>query len=94
MRVISARCAVKASSPSVGQPIPLARMMLAAGNLVVGHDTGVVVLQGGAFERTLAAGEARDAKVAEMMVSLATAKGDCRSGGVPRAREWDPKRAR
>ena len=44
---------------------------MAAGDLVVADEDGVVVLPAADVERTLASGEARAAKEAEMMKKLA-----------------------
>lgn len=70
-RGVSVRGTVKASAASVGEPIPFTGVTVAAGDLVVADDDGVIVLPAADVERTLAAGEARAAKEAEMMMKLA-----------------------
>ncbi len=69
-RGVSVRGTLKAAVPSVGKPINFTGVMVAAGDLVVADDDGVVVLPASAVERTLAAGEARAAKEAAMMDQL------------------------
>lgn len=64
-RGISVRGTVKASAPSVGQPLFFTGVPVAAGDLVVGDDDGVIVVPAAQVERTLDAGEARAAKEAE-----------------------------
>ena len=71
-RGVSVRGTVKASAPSVGKPVPFTGVTVAAGDLVVADDDGVIVLPRADVERTLAAGEARAAKEAEMMSRLAS----------------------
>ena len=69
-RGISVRGTIKASAPSVGKPISLTGVPVAAGDLVVADDDGVVVLPAAEVERILAAGEARAAKEADIMKKL------------------------
>lgn len=70
-RGISVRGTVKASAPSVGQPLRLTGVPVAAGDWVVADDDGVIVLPAAVLEQVLAAGEARAAKEADMMKALA-----------------------
>jgi 4-hydroxy-4-methyl-2-oxoglutarate aldolase len=69
-RGISVRGTIKASAPSVGKPISLTGVPVAADDLVVADDDGVIVLPAAEVERTLAAGEARAAKEADIMKKL------------------------
>jgi 4-hydroxy-4-methyl-2-oxoglutarate aldolase len=70
-RGVSVRGTTKSSAPSVGKPISFTGVTVAAGDLVVADDDGVIVLPAADAERTLAAGVARAAKEAEMMKKLA-----------------------
>lgn len=70
-RGISVRGTIKASAPSVGQPILMTGVQVAAGDLVVADDDGVVVLPNARVNEVLAAGEARVQKEADFMVRLA-----------------------
>jgi len=69
-RGISVRGTIKASAPSIGKTISLTGVSVAAGDLVVADDDGVIVLPATDVERTLAAGEARAAKEADIMEKL------------------------
>lgn len=69
-RGISVRGTIKASVPSVGQPIMLGGAPVAAGDLVVADDDGVVVVPAAQVEATLARGQARFEKEARMMDEL------------------------
>jgi 4-hydroxy-4-methyl-2-oxoglutarate aldolase len=69
-RGISVRGTVKASAPSVGQPLMLTGVPVAQGDLVVADDDGVIIIPAAEAERTLTAGEARAAKEATMMQQL------------------------
>ena len=69
-RGVSVRGTIKASAPSVGKPIALTGVPVAAGDFVVADDDGVVVLPAAQVERILAAGEARAAKEADIMNKL------------------------
>ena len=69
-RGISVRGTIKASAPLVGKPIIMTGVPIAAGDFVVADDDGVIVLPAAEVERTLAAGEARAAKEAEIMKKL------------------------
>lgn len=70
-RGISVRGTIKASAPSVGQPILMTGVQVAAGDLVVADDDGVVVLPNARVNDVLAAGEARVQKEADFMARLA-----------------------
>ncbi|WP_321806609.1 dimethylmenaquinone methyltransferase [Burkholderia sp. BCC1993] len=69
-RGISMRGTIKASTPSVGQPISFAGTPVAAGDLVVADDDGVLVIPVAYVETTLAQGQARADKEAQMMDAL------------------------
>lgn len=69
-RGISVHGTSKASAPSVGQPISMTGVSVAAGDLVVADDDGVVVLPADGVARILAAGEARAANEADIMKKL------------------------
>ncbi len=70
-RGISVRGTIKASAPSVGQPIWMTGVPIATGDLVVADDDGVVVLPRARIDDILAAGEARARKEADFMARLA-----------------------
>jgi 4-hydroxy-4-methyl-2-oxoglutarate aldolase len=65
------RGTIKASVPSVGQPVLVTGVLVAAGDLVVADDDGVVVLPSARTDNILAAGEARAQKEADFMARLA-----------------------
>ncbi|TGN93114.1 MULTISPECIES: RraA family protein [unclassified Burkholderia] len=69
-RGISMRGTIKASAPSVGQSISFAGTPVAAGDLVVADDDGVLVIPVAYVETTLAQGQARADKEAQMMDAL------------------------
>jgi 4-hydroxy-4-methyl-2-oxoglutarate aldolase len=69
-RGVSVRGTIKASAPSVGQPILITGVPVAAGDLVVADDDGVVVLPRARIDDVLAAGEARARKEADFMARL------------------------
>jgi 4-hydroxy-4-methyl-2-oxoglutarate aldolase len=69
-RGVSVRGTLKASAPSVGQPLRFTGVPVVAGDWVVADDDGVIVLPAADLERVLAAGDARAAKEAEMMKAL------------------------
>lgn len=69
-RGVSMRGTIKASAPSVGQPISFAGTPVAAGDLVVADDDGVLVIPVAHVEATLAQGQARADKEAHMMDAL------------------------
>lgn len=70
-RGISVKGTIKASAPSVGAPILMTGVPIAAGDLVIADDDGVVVVPVADAQRAIAAGEARAAKETEMMKRLA-----------------------
>lgn len=70
-RGISVRGTIKASAPSVGEPILMTGVRIAAGDLVVADGDGVVVLPSDRIDDVLAAGEARAEKEADFMARLA-----------------------
>jgi 4-hydroxy-4-methyl-2-oxoglutarate aldolase len=69
-RGVTVRGTVKASAPSVGKPILLTGVPVAAGDLVVADDDGVIVIPAADVDRAMAAAEVRAAKEAEMMAKL------------------------
>lgn len=69
-RGICMRGTIKASAPSVGQPISFAGTPVAAGDLVVADDDGVLVIPAAHVEETLALGQVRAGKEAKMMDAL------------------------
>ncbi|WP_175751657.1 RraA family protein [Burkholderia ambifaria] len=69
-RGISMRGTIKASAPSVGQPISLAGTPVAAGDLVVADEDGVLVIPVAHVEAALAGGQARADNEARMMDAL------------------------
>jgi 4-hydroxy-4-methyl-2-oxoglutarate aldolase len=69
-RGVSVKGTVKATAPSIGEPIPFNGAHVAAGDLVVADDDGVVIIPQADVERTLAAGEERADKEAQMMSAL------------------------
>jgi 4-hydroxy-4-methyl-2-oxoglutarate aldolase len=69
-RGVSVCGTVKASAPSVGQPLRFTGMPVAPGDWVVADDDGVIVLPSAELERILTTGEARAAKETEMMKAL------------------------
>jgi len=69
-RGISMRGTIKASAPSVGQPISFTGTPVAAGDLVVADDDGVLVIPAAHAERCLAQGQLRADKEARMMQAL------------------------
>ncbi|GAO22249.1 dimethylmenaquinone methyltransferase [Alicycliphilus sp. B1] len=73
-RGISMRGTIKASAPSVGQPISLTGTPVAPGDLVVADDDGVLVIPAAHVEHALANGQARADKEARMMEALAQGK--------------------
>ena len=70
-RGISMRGTIKASAPSAGQPISFTGTPVAAGDLVVADDDGVLVIPAAHVARTLANGQARADKEAKTMAALA-----------------------
>ncbi|NWB99814.1 dimethylmenaquinone methyltransferase [Pseudomonas gingeri] len=69
-RGISVKGTVKASAPSVGQPFNFNGALVALGDLVVADDDGVIIIPKADAARTLAEGEARASKEAQMMQAL------------------------
>ncbi|MBS0466173.1 MAG: RraA family protein [Proteobacteria bacterium] len=69
-RGVSMRGTIKASAPSVGQPISFTGTPVATGDLVVADDDGVLVIPAAHVEHTLAQGQARADKEARMMQAL------------------------
>ena len=69
-RGICMRGTIKASAPSIGQPISFTGTPVAKGDLVVADDDGVLVIPAALVEQTLAHGQARADKEAKMMDAL------------------------
>jgi len=69
-RGISMRGTIKASAPSVGQPISFTGTPVAAGDLLVADDDGVLVIPAAHAQATLAKGQARADKEAGIMERL------------------------
>lgn len=69
-RGVSVKGTVKATAPSVGQPIPFNGTQVAAGDLVVADDDGIVIIPQAEVERTLDEGMARFDKETRMMAAL------------------------
>ncbi|WP_233887973.1 RraA family protein [Paraburkholderia flagellata] len=69
-RGISMRGTIKASAPSVGEPISFTGTPVAAGDLVVADDDGVLIIPATRVEFTLTQGQARADKEATMMEAL------------------------
>ncbi|RQR55906.1 dimethylmenaquinone methyltransferase [Burkholderia sp. Bp9140] len=69
-RGVSMRGTIKASAPSVGQPISFAGTPVAAGDLVVADDDGVLVIPVAHVDATVVQGQARAEKEARMMDAL------------------------
>jgi 4-hydroxy-4-methyl-2-oxoglutarate aldolase len=69
-RGITMRGTIKASAPSVGQPISFTGTPVATGDLVVADDDGVLVIPAAHVEYTLTQGQARYDKEAKMMDAL------------------------
>ncbi|MDD0814374.1 dimethylmenaquinone methyltransferase [Curvibacter sp. HBC28] len=73
-RGISMRGTIKASAPSVGQSISFTGTPVAAGDLVVADDDGVLIIPAAHAEYTLTQGQARADKEAKFMASLTQGK--------------------
>jgi len=73
-RGVSMRGTIKASAPSVGQPISFTGTPVAAGDLVVADDDGVLVIPAAHVDHTLTQGQARADKEAKMMEALTQGK--------------------
>ena len=69
-RGISMRGTIKASVPSVGQPISFTGTPVAAGDLLVADDDGVLVIPAAHVQATLEKGQARADKEAGIMDRL------------------------
>ena len=69
-RGISMRGTIKASAPSVGLPISFTGTPVAAGDLVVADDDGVLMIPAAHVKHTLAQGQMRADKEAKMMDAL------------------------
>lgn len=69
-RGISMRGTIKASVPSVGQPISFTGTPVTAGDLVLADDDGVLVIPAAHVHATLTKGQARAAKEAGIMERL------------------------
>ena len=69
-RGISVCGTIKASAPSVGQPMRFTGVPVQVGDWLVADDDGVIILPADALERTLLAGEARATKETLMMEQL------------------------
>ena len=69
-RGVSVKGTVKATVPSIGQPIPFNGAQVAIGDLVVADDDGIVIIPQAEVQRTLANGEARAEKESRMMAAL------------------------
>ncbi len=69
-RGISMRGTIKASAPSVGQPISFTGTPVAVGDLVVADDDGVLIIPAAHVEHTLAQGQTRADKETRMMQAL------------------------
>ncbi|MFJ2694463.1 RraA family protein [Pseudomonas sp. NPDC087336] len=69
-RGVSVKGTVKTSAPSVGQPFNFNGALVAQGDLVVADDDGVIIVPKADVARTLAEGEARANKEAQMMQAL------------------------
>lgn len=73
-RGISMRGTIKASAPSVGQPISFTGTPVVAGDLVVADDDGVLVIPAGHAGYTLTQGQIRANKEAGFMEALTQGK--------------------
>lgn len=69
-RGVSVHGTVKASAPAVGLPMVFGGVAVAAGDLVVADDDGVIIVPAAAVAGTLQAGEARAARESVMMSQL------------------------
>ncbi|RLU05754.1 dimethylmenaquinone methyltransferase [Pseudomonas prosekii] len=69
-RGVSVRGTLKSSVPSVGQPFNFNGVDVAPGDWVVADDDGVIIIPLADAARTLAEGEARASKEAQMMQAL------------------------
>ncbi|WP_269500978.1 RraA family protein [Burkholderia sp. IMCC1007] len=85
-RGVSMRGTIKASAPSVGQPISFAGTPVAAGDLVVADDDGVLVIPAAHVDATLTEGQARADKEAKMMDALREGRSTLELMGLTRGR--------
>lgn len=69
-RGVSVKGTVKATVPSLGEPLLFNGTQVAPGDLVVADDDGVVIIPLAEVEHTLADGQARFDKEARMMAAL------------------------
>lgn len=69
-RGVSVRGTVKASAPAIGQPMLFGGAAVAAGDLVVADDDGVIIVPAAEVSRTVQAGQARAEKENVMMSRL------------------------
>ncbi|WP_213309130.1 RraA family protein [Paraburkholderia sacchari] len=86
-RGISMRGTIKASAPSVGQPISFTGTPVSAGDLVVADDDGVLVIPATRVEYTLTQGQARADKEARMMEALTKGRSTLELMGLTSWRE-------
>lgn len=86
-RGISMRGTIKASAPSVGRPVSLAGTPVAAGDLVVADDDGVLVIPAAHVRAALDKGQARADKEAAMMQALAEGRSTLELMGLTAWRE-------
>ncbi|WP_321816392.1 MULTISPECIES: dimethylmenaquinone methyltransferase [unclassified Paraburkholderia] len=73
-RGVSMRGTIKASAPSVGQPLSFTGTPVSAGDLVVADDDGVLVIPAAHVQATLSRGQARADKEAGIMERLREGK--------------------
>lgn len=69
-RGVSMKGTVKASSPSVGQPLNFNGAPVAVGDLVVADEDGVLIIPQACVAQTMADAESRAQKEADMMLAL------------------------
>lgn len=86
-RGVSVRGTIKASVPSVGQPISFTGTPVAIGDLVVADDDGVIVIPASYVAATLAQGQARFEKEARIMDELRNGRTTLELLGLARWRE-------
>jgi 4-hydroxy-4-methyl-2-oxoglutarate aldolase len=85
-RGICMRGTIKASAPSVGQSIRFVGTPVAAGDLVVADDDGVLVIPAAYVGETLAQGQTRADKEAKMMDALREGRSTLELMGLTRWR--------
>ncbi|CAE6880987.1 MULTISPECIES: RraA family protein [Paraburkholderia] len=86
-RGICMRGTIKASAPSVGQPISFTGTPVATGSLVVADDDGVLIIPASHVGYTLAEGQARADKEAGMMEALTQGRSTLELMGLTNWRE-------